>query len=69
MSLMTTHTLHVEGIMNAELHAILQSFWELESLRIQTPKGDPIADQFTSTIQMKGVSMRYMCMLTLEGVP
>ena len=53
MSLMTTHTLQVEGITNTELHATLQAFWELESLGIHTPKSDPIADQFTSTIQMK----------------
>ena len=54
VSLMTTHTLHVEGITNTELHATLRSFWELESLGIQSPKSDPVSEQFRSTIQMKG---------------
>ena len=40
--------------MNAEPHATLQSFRELESLGIQTPKSGPISEQFTSTIQTKG---------------
>lgn len=40
VSLMSAHTLRVEGITNTELHNTLQSFWELESLGIQTPTND-----------------------------
>ena len=54
VSLVTTHTLRVEGITNKELDSTLRSFWELESLGIQSPNHDPVSDQFTNTIQMKG---------------
>ena len=54
VSLTTTHTLRVEGITNRELDATLRRFWELESLGILTPDSDPVSDQFTGTIQMKG---------------
>ena len=54
VSLVTTHTLRVEGVTNKELDTNLRSFWELESLGIQDPNSDPVSDQFTSTVQMKG---------------
>ena len=54
VSLITTHTLRVEGVTNKELDATLRSFWELESLGIQSPNNDPVFDQFSSTVQMKG---------------
>ena len=53
VSLVTTHTIRVEGVTNKELDTTLRSFWELKSL-IQGPNNDPVSDQFTSTIQMKG---------------
>ena len=42
-----------EGVTNKQLDTTLQSFWELESLGIQSPNNDPVSNQFTSTIQMK----------------
>ena len=53
VSLTTTHTLHVGGVTNRELDANLRSFWELESLGIQSPTTDPVSDQFASTVKMK----------------
>ena len=53
VSLVTTHTLRVEGVTNKELDTTLRSFWELESLGIQSPNTDPVSDQFASTVQMK----------------
>ena len=53
VSLITTHTLRVEGVTNKELDTTLRSFWELESLGIQMPTKDPVSDQFASTIQME----------------
>ena len=53
VSLVTTHTLRVEGVTNKELDTTLRSFWELESLGIQDPNNDPVSDQFASTVQMK----------------
>ena len=53
VSLITTHTLWVEGVTNKELDTALRSFWELKSLGIQMPTKDPVSDQFASTIQMK----------------
>ena len=53
VSLAVTHTLHVGGITNKELDATLQSFWELESLGIQTPTIDPVLDQFANDVKMK----------------
>ena len=43
-----------KGVTNKELDALLRSFWEIESLGIQMPTNDPVLDQFTSPIQMKG---------------
>ena len=54
VSLVTTHALRVEGVTNKELDTTLRSFWELESLGIQSPNNDPVLDQFTSTVCMKG---------------
>ena len=53
VSLAVTHTLHVGGVTNKELDANLRSFWELESLGIQTPTTDPVLDQFANTVKMK----------------
>ena len=53
VSLVTTHTLRVEGITNKELDTTLQSFWELESLGIRSSNTDPVSDQFVNTVQMK----------------
>ena len=53
VSLTITHSLHVEGITNKELDANLRSFWELESLGIQSPANDPVIDQFTGSVKMK----------------
>ena len=54
VSLVTTHTLRVEGVTNKELDTTLRLFWELESLGIQSPNNDPVSDQFASTVKMKG---------------
>ena len=51
VSLTNTHTLRVESIPNRDLDNILHSFWDLESLGIQSPSGEPISDQFMSSIQ------------------
>ncbi len=53
-TLMTTHTLRVEGVTNKDLDATLRLFWELESLGIQGPTSDPVSDHFAHTVQMKG---------------
>ena len=53
VSLTITHSLHVGGITNKELDANLRSFWELESLGIQSPASDPVIDQFTGSVKMK----------------
>ena len=52
VSLVTTHTLRVEGVTN-KLDTTLRSFWELESLGIQSPSNDPVSNQFASTVKMK----------------
>ena len=53
VSLAVTHTLHVGGVTNKKLDANLHSFWELESLGIQSPNSDPVSDQFANTVKMK----------------
>ena len=45
-----THTTSGER----DLDNILHSFWDLGSLGIQAPSGDPVSDQFTSSIQKNG---------------
>ena len=54
VSLMTMHTLCVEGVTNKELNCSLRAFWELESLGIQTPTVDPVCEQFASSVKLKG---------------
>lgn len=51
VSLVTTHTLRVDGITNKELDTTLRSFWELESLGIQCPNNDPVSDLFANTVR------------------
>ena len=52
MSLVSAHTLQVEGITNKELEGNLESFWELESLGIEVAN-NPVCDRFASTLQVK----------------
>ena len=49
VSLTNTHTLRVESIPNRDLDNILYSFWDLESLEIQSASGDLVSDQFMSS--------------------
>ena len=51
MSLITT--LSCESVTSKELYTTQRSFWELESLGIQTPNCDPVSDQFASSVAMK----------------
>ena len=55
MNLITTHTLRVDDeVTNKMLDAIMRSFWELESLGIQTESAEgSVSDRFTSSIKIK----------------
>ena len=55
VSLVATHTLNADGIVtNKMLDATLRSFWELESMGVNTDEtAHPALDRFTSSIRMK----------------
>ena len=52
VSLITTHTLHVNAVGDEEPDAVLRSFWELESLGVQGPD-DLAYDHFISSVVFK----------------
>ena len=59
VNLISTHTLQIDST-EGKLDATLEAFWELESLGVKN-EIDPVQDQFTKSIQMKG-GTRYHCL-------